>query len=114
MANHPAGELRPDPWHAVPFMTAALPVRISPVVVYFLLLPLFGVGCARFYGQRCDSFITRTPLAADEYLASGFLGGLEAWNSESQGGRPWNCGQEIFPESMWRRSKTGSGRWCRN
>ena len=59
-------------------MTAALPVRISPVVVWFPLLRLLGVGCALFNGQRCDSSITRTPLAADEYLVIGFLGGLEA------------------------------------
>jgi hypothetical protein len=40
-----------------------------------------------FSRQRYDSFITPTPLAADEYLVVGFLGGLEAWDSADQGVR---------------------------
>jgi hypothetical protein len=44
-------------------------------------------GCALFYGQKYETFTTATPLAADEYLVLGFLGGLEPWNSADQGVR---------------------------
>jgi pimeloyl-ACP methyl ester carboxylesterase len=40
-----------------------------------------------FSRQRYDSFITPTPLAADECLVIGFPGGLEAWDSGDQGVR---------------------------
>ncbi len=51
------------------------------------MMPLFGAGCALFYGQTFETFITPTPLVVDEYLVLGFLGGLEAWNGEDQGVR---------------------------
>jgi hypothetical protein len=40
-----------------------------------------------FYRQRYESFTTPTPLAPDEYLVIGFLGGLEAWDADDQGVR---------------------------
>jgi hypothetical protein len=40
-----------------------------------------------FYRQRYESFTTPTPLAPDEYLVIGFLGGLEAWDAHDQGVR---------------------------
>ena len=51
------------------------------------MMSLSGAGCALFYGQKYETFITPTPLAVDEYLVLGFLGGLEPWNSEDQGVR---------------------------
>jgi hypothetical protein len=42
---------------------------------------------AFFYKQRYDSFITPTPLAPNELLVMGFLGGLERWDAEDQGVR---------------------------
>jgi len=52
-----------------------------------VLLALSGAGCALFYGQKYETFTTATPLATDEYLVLGFLGGLEPWNSADQGVR---------------------------
>jgi hypothetical protein len=42
---------------------------------------------AMFSRQRYETFTSPTPLAAGEYLVLGFLGGLEAWHSETQGVR---------------------------
>jgi hypothetical protein len=56
-------------------------------ILPLLVMSAFGAGCALFYGQKFDTFITSTPLAVDECLVLGFLGGLEAWNSEDQGVR---------------------------
>jgi len=40
-----------------------------------------------FYKQRYANFITPTPLAHDQYLVIGFLGGLERWDAPDQGVR---------------------------
>jgi hypothetical protein len=59
-----------------------------PVIAALLLTAAFLVpACAVFYRQRYESFTSATPFAADEYLVLGFLGGLEAWNNETQGVR---------------------------
>jgi hypothetical protein len=58
----------------------------------FLLVPLaVGVlwtasSCAS-RGQRYTDFITATPLAPNEYLVIGFLGGREPWDNEKRGVR---------------------------
>ncbi|GAC1454699.1 MAG: hypothetical protein PVSMB1_03900 [Gemmatimonadaceae bacterium] len=57
------------------------------LAVLSLLMALFGTACALVYRQTYKTFTTPTPLAVDEYLVLGFLGGLEAWNSEDQGVR---------------------------
>jgi hypothetical protein len=59
-----------------------------PVLAALLLTAVFLASArAFFYRQRYESFTSSTPLAANEYLVLGFLGGLEAWNSETQGVR---------------------------
>jgi hypothetical protein len=42
---------------------------------------------AMFSRQRYETFISPTPFAAGECLVLGFLGGLEAWDSPTQGVR---------------------------
>lgn len=59
----------------------------SFAVLPWLVLTLLASGCALFSRQRYRTFVTPTPLVADEYLVLGFLGGLEDWDSETQGVR---------------------------
>src|ERR1044071_4896107 len=47
----------------------------------------FAASCASVPKQTYATFTTPTPLAADDYLVIGFLGGMEAWNSADQGVR---------------------------
>jgi hypothetical protein len=52
-----------------------------------LTAAVLAAAYAMFSRQRYETFTSPTPLAAGEYLVLGFLGGLEAWNSETQGVR---------------------------
>ena len=56
-------------------------LRVFPL--FSLLLP----PVSAFSGQQYEDLITPTPLAEGECLVLGFLGGLEAWNNETQGVR---------------------------
>lgn len=38
-------------------------------------------------GQRYEDFTTRTPLAPNDYLVLGFMGGVRPWNDEREGTR---------------------------
>jgi hypothetical protein len=66
----------------------ALSPRAVPLAVALLFAAAFlAPACALFSRQQYNSFTSLTPFAANEYLVLGFLGGLEAWNSEDQGVR---------------------------
>jgi len=65
--------------------TMSIVTRICTFVL--VLISAATTGCALFYGQKYETFTTATPLATDECLVLGFLGGLEPWNSADQGVR---------------------------
>ena len=53
--------------------------------VVCLLLALLPSGCLFVRGQRYQHFTTPTPIAADEFLVVGFLGGRDSWDNTEVG-----------------------------
>lgn len=56
--------------------------RLPAAVFSIWLGILCASGCALREGQRYDHLTTATPLAPDDYLVLGFLGGREPWDNE--------------------------------
>jgi hypothetical protein len=57
------------------------------LLAWTLLLTLFLSGCVFARGQRYESFVTKTPLAENQTLVIGFLGGRQAWDNDVEGVR---------------------------
>ncbi len=58
--------------------------KCFPALVCLLLLALPS-GCLFVRGQRYQHFTTPTPVAADEFLVVGFLGGRDSWDNTEVG-----------------------------
>jgi hypothetical protein len=71
---------------SVPIETSG-PSAVPLAVALLLAAAFLAPACALLSRQQYESFTSPTPFAANEYLVLGFLGGLEAWNSEDQGVR---------------------------
>lgn len=60
------------------------PTRISLRAFLSLILAFCDAGCAFSRGQQYRLFTTPTPLARNDYLVLGFLGGREPWDNEKR------------------------------
>ncbi len=54
-------------------------------MVWLLLLTVLPSGCLFVHGQRYQHFTIPTPIAADEFLVVGFLGGRDSWDNTEVG-----------------------------
>ena len=54
-------------------------------LAWLLLLTVLPSGCLLVRGQRYQNFTTPTPIATDEFLVVGFLGGRDSWDNAEVG-----------------------------
>ena len=57
----------------------------SRLFAYLIVVSLLASGCASSRGQRYVHFSTLTPIAENETLILGFLGGRDSWDNEEVG-----------------------------